>query len=1328
MMSKFLNSLSILILTLIAVVFYSNTIDAAAGHTVTVSSVVNGVTKEVVSTQAAPGTFYYNKSSNLNVSFSLGAAGNAPYTITINSGSSPSFSVQEPSAGSVNLTPVQLSGLTTGTYPLIVTSSNGIVSATTNIVIDNTIPDFDNNTLIIRNSEDVPILDIRSNSSVIKLVAPTLVETNFANEYIVNYGFGVTAVYDRTLLPAQYTVTPNAGGDIITFNILNNNFQNGTVHFRVRAVDRAGNISTDAPVASFIYDTVIPGPVTNIVMRDGTEIVAPGSSRKAVTQMTWTAPASTTDISYYNVWARVGSANFAVISSGSTTTAAVDTSSFANGTVQFKIQPVDQAGNAIPEENLTPISFILNKRNISFDIQYFPSVTSGYLTVSGVAAINSIQRESLLVVDAEPLIASYAISVADLDNDSYTFKTGTKADLQTELRALEGSPAGGYYVIVRDVAANSYRIKLNLQQVGPTLPVDKSLRIASTSTDTKDIIGISAVIRIQFDTATGADFYKAYVNGEETAIINSGVGFVDVKLDTIIFGPVDNTYELRAFTNEGNFDEYTRRSLVTQDLVKPYAVINSTQSRDTSIAFNLTVTDSNNLLTSSNAVLYLNGVEVQRQVVTKGTNDYLFNNLSVGRSNYQIKILGAFGFNNVNFPATTIINEGNVYSRSTVYNLETLRTSPDVFVNIDSYSHSFNAITVSITSTKRSIGTFDYELKIYDANDALVSSASTQTVENATSSLTQTDTKTITGLVVGGKYQLRVFDGNSVIATINFFTTKEVPTATVTTSAVRRDALDLIVRITDPDGAISTSPRKGLLKIYDADNLALVHTMNIDTANSNVVLTIPNLSSDKQYIARIFANYVTDDVYIVSNNLLVQETFRTAKPAPTATVTWFGFDAVTSNSITFEVNVEDPFNTLRETLVQLYRLDQKIGEPIAINRGRFSNLVFSGLQSNTEYVIIIQAKYDLNDGKGVITKDGFLQGFPTTFYRSNTFKTTKTTPTVSVLSSGVSNVSATIQLQILDVDTTFSSATVKLFKPGVAAPVSTRVASLRAETFRFDQLEPNIAYTFVVEADYNLGDGRGIQSRKAIYEEILRTDANVSAVISPAITEPTSIRLGINVRDYMNQIVVARLFQGNNVVGQPVLLNNGTNSLIFENLSVETIYRVAVEYTSGSVIQLAEQTFQTNRALALAIPSITLSPLVLNQTSIQVSAIVTDVDSVLGDVISVNVCGTLDNICTTVQRSVSELQVGITIDVEPGSYSVLLTAPYNTLTATGIAESLVQTFTLEEADPIDPVVVPEVPRDPSETNIGLVIISLLGVSVIGSVGVFIYSFRKMYIR
>jgi hypothetical protein len=126
------------------------------------------------------------------------------------------------------------------------------------------------------------------------------------------------------------------------------------------------------------------------------------------------------------------------------------------------------------------------------------------------------------------------------------------------------------------------------------------------------------------------------------------------------------------------------------------------------------------------------------------------------------------------------------------------------------------------------------------------------------------------------------------------------------------------------------------------------------------------------------------------------------------------------------------------------------------------------------------------------------------------------------------------------------------------------------------------------------------------------------------------------------------------------------------------------------------------------------------------------VDSALGDVISINVCGTLDNICTTVQRSVSELQTGITIDVEPGSYSVLLTAPYNILTATGIAESLVQTFTLEEADPVDPVVVPEVvpevPRDPSETNIGLVIISLLGVSVIGSVGVFIYSFRKMYIR
>ena len=1315
-----LNYTKFIIKTIILTVILSliPLVNATSGYSVTVAG--NGTTAE--STQATPGTFFYNKTTNLNVSFSIASAGTAPYSITINSGSSPTFTKQT-SAGSTDLTPAELANFNTGSYPLVVTSSNGVVSATTNVVIDTTLPTLSTSNLLVKNSADVGITDSRSNSASIKFDLPVVTDTNFNNDFIFEVALGTSSLSYNVISANNYTIVDN----VATINVgpTGLNLTDNTVNFRVTARDRAGNLSTPA-TGKFIYDTTRPGVVTTIVLRDGTEIVAPGSSRKAVTQMSWTAPANTTDISHYNLWARVGNAEFAIISSGLTTTTSVDTSGFANGTLQFKVQAVDLAGNAIPQGDLTAVSFVLSKRAISFDVQYFPSVTSGYLTVSGVAAINSLQRLSLLVIDPEPLIASYSIDTVLRENDAYTFKTGTRADLQAELRALEGSPAGGYYVVIRDAAANSSRINLSLQQVGPILPVNRSLTV--TSLDTKDIVGISTIVRIQFDASTGADFYKAYVNGEESAIVASGVGFVEVNLDTIDFGAVDNNYEIRAFTNEGNFVRYTSRNHITQDLVKPYAVINYTESRDSSISFNVTITDPNNLLTTSNAVLYLNGVEVQRQAVTKGTNDYVFNNLLASRTNYQIKILGAFRFGNpvTNFPASTVINEGNVYSLSTVYNIETLRTGPDIVVNFDSFDVEYNSITVRISSTKRSIATFDYELKVYDENNVLVSNATAQTVENATSSLTQIDTKTIGGLVVGRKYQLRVIDGASVIGRLNFFTTKEVPSATIRTNAVTGQSLDLVVNISDLDGAINTSPRKGLLKIYTASNLQEVFATSIDIANSNVIVSIPNLSFDTEYVTRVFANYVTDDVYIVANKLLAEETFRTAKPAPTAIVTWSDFFDVTSNSITFEVNVDDPFNTLRETNIQLYRLDQKIGLPIAINRGRFSNLVFSGLQSNTEYVIIIQAKYDLNDGKGVITKDGFLQGFPTTFYRSNVFKTTKATPSVSVLSSGVTNASATIRLQILDVDTTFSAATVKLFKPGVAAPVSTRVASLRAETFTFDQLEPNIAYTFVVEADYNLDDGRGLQSRRSIYEEIVRTDPNVSAVISPAITEPTSIRFGINVRDYMNQTVVARLFQGNNVVGQPVLLTNGTNSVVFENLSVETIYRVAVEYTSGAVIQLAEQTVQTNRAVALAIPTITLSPVVVRENSIEISAIVTDADSALEDVVDVNVCNTSDSICTTVQRSVSELQAGIKIDVQPGAYSVSLSAPYNILTTMGVAESLVRTISVESV-PVQPVA-PVPPREPLNIDLGFVIVSILGGSLIGLGVVFIYSFRKMYLR
>lgn len=1332
-MLKFLSKLPILILTVMTFILYTNSIEAAAGFNIIVSG--NGNT--VTSTNATSGIVYANGSFPLNLEWSWSSVGEGYTTANITIDPLPSganaYTLSGQTSSDVDIPQSAINALTEGEYKITVeaTKAGGaeaIDGALTKLIIDKTVPTLSTSTLVVKNSTDGIVTDSRSNSSTVKLDLPTVTDDNFNDDFIIEIALGTSTLSYNTISSAYFTIAAN----IATVNIgpTGLNILDNTINFRVSARDRAGNVSTTA-TGKFIYDTVRPGVPTGLLMKDGTETVANGATRKAVTQLTWTAPASTTDISYYNVYVRSGLnvANYVLIGSGNSPFN-VDTSGYANGTIFFKVQTVDQAGNAIPEADITPINFVLNRRDISFDIRYFASVSSGYLTVSGVSAINATQRETLLVVDNEPLITSYSIGTTDINNDSYVFKAGDKSALEAELRALTGSPSNGYYVVVRDLATNSFKIRLNLQQVGPTLPVNQTLTI--TSLDTKDRIGISSTVRIAFDNASGADYYKVFVNGEETSVTNSGAGFVEVSLNTISFGNVENEYVLRAYTNAGNFGVYQRRFRITDDLVKPYAVINTTTSRDNFINFNLTVNDQNNRLTQVNAVLYLNGVEVQRQPVTTGTQNYVFSGLLANRTNYQIRILGAFSYPNSNnlFPNTTIINPG------TVYNLETLRTAPDIFVDIESYTVAYNNLSFRIRSTKRTTATFDYEVKIYDSGTLVVTTPTSSVVENDTTTLVQVDSKVLAGLTVGKNYQARIIDGNIVVGTINFFTTKQIPTAKLEVAKTEGRSLEVRVNVTDPDGAILTSPTKAILRVYSADGSMLLQSTNIEVANSNITVPVPNLDPDTNYLFRLFTSYRIDDQNNVTNNRLAEAIFRTGKLAPTASVVWSNFFDVTDDSITFDVNLEDPYTTLTESNVVLYRLDQQIGTSIAINRGRFSNLVFSGLQSNTEYVIVIQVKYDLNDGNGVITKDGFLQGFATTFFRSNAFTTHKLIPEVDVISSGVTNASTTIRIQINDPDTTFTAGSVKLFAPGVSAPVATRVATLRAETFTFDNLNPNVAYEVVVEADYDINDGRGLRTRQNIYNTVLKTDPNIGADIGVPVPEANALRVPITLVDYFSQNVVAKLFQGTTQVGENILLQVGSSTVIFSNLDPLTIYRVAIEYTSGVAIQLAERSVQTLRVQGLTVPTITLSRVLVSENNLEFSAVIVDPDSSISELVEVSVCNQATEVCTVVERSVAELTAGVQIPVtEDGEYSVTLSTPYNVLTSTGTATSEVRLaiVTTSEPDPSPepgPGSIPTPVPNPesSELGLGRLLLILVSVGVVGFIGVFIYSFRSVYLR
>jgi hypothetical protein len=293
------------------------------------------------------------------------------------------------------------------------------------------------------------------------------------------------------------------------------------------------------------------------------------------------------------------------------------------------------------------------------------------------------------------------------------------------------------------------------------------------------------------------------------------------------------------------------------------------------------------------------------------------------------------------------------------------------------------------------------------------------------------------------------------------------------------------------------------------------------------------------------------------------------------------------------------------------------------------------------------------------------------------------------------------------------------------------VVALRAETFIFDSLKPNVTYEVVVEADYNINDGRGLRTRQRIFDTTLITDPNIGATIGVPVTEATVLRVPISVVDYLNQNVIVKLFEGSTQVGNNILLDNRTETIIFSDLKPSTIYRVAVEYTSGTVIQLAERSTQTLSQQALTAPTISLSRILTTKKTLEFSAVVVDPDNTITEVIDVTVCNQATEVCTIIERTIQELEDGVVIDVtEEGEYSVSLSVPYNILTTTGNAVSELRLVTIStqepepEPEPVQPI---PTPREPMDLNFGL-LGSVLGVVAIGFIGVFFYSFRRFYVR
>jgi hypothetical protein len=443
---------------------------------------------------------------------------------------------------------------------------------------------------------------------------------------------------------------------------------------------------------------------------------------------------------------------------------------------------------------------------------------------------------------------------------------------------------------------------------------------------------------------------------------------------------------------------------------------------------------------------------------------------------------------------------------------------------------------------------------------------------------------------------------------------------------------------------------------------------------------------------------------------------------------------VIDDEVLFSVLLEDPDNALSRSSIVLYEGDAIINE-IAIDRGR-SNLKFENLKSDTEYILSIHVTYDLQDGRGEISRFGRLTPSAlTTSFVIQSFRTVKTIPSADIASVTRTNQALTIALQPIDPNAAFVAGTVRIFGDQ-ASPLRTETlvrTTFQRETLQnitFTGLSPDTAYRIEVELDYNILDGRGVRTYKPIISTY-RTLPNISLDILAVRPSTSQLAIDLDLRDFSGQSVLARLFRGDNQIGNAIPVRNNESTVVFDQLDANTSYRLVIDYNNGAQL-LASRDVQTRTLTTLTTPSasLTLGTIVNQRANLTLSLV--DVDLTVVSIAEVVVCDANSSECVSESRTVSQLQAGTEVLLPYEEQTISIKLNYDLQTSTGsleLSSRLINLSETPEPEPEpepEPIEEPTVPREPLDINIGVVVASVVGAVAVGFVGLFFYSFRRFY--
>ena len=525
---------------------------------------------------------------------------------------------------------------------------------------------------------------------------------------------------------------------------------------------------------------------------------------------------------------------------------------------------------------------------------------------------------------------------------------------------------------------------------------------------------------------------------------------VDVTATRLDGLKTDNEYTLKAtYNNLQNQEETISIEFVTCAKAVPTVEIANVQSTQTEIAFELNVTDTDNVGAIAKIEL-LHGEDAP--IVVENTDRTFVNLLS--NNDYTIKVTYAYDLNDgvgeqqivktadikTKAKAAPMVEIVNVQSTQTEVSFELNVTDTDDVGAISRIKllHGDDEPILASDLTSRSFGRLlsnnDYTIQVtyvYDLNDGVGEQTLTDTVEFRTEA-------------------------------------KATPTVTISDVDSTQTSVGFVINVTDTDsvGAISK------IELLHGNDEPIV-------ADTSDVRTFENLLSNNDYTVKVAYTYDLNDGVGEQQIVKTADVKTKAKAVPTVEITNV---VPTQTSVDFAINVTDTDNVGAIAKIELLH-----GEDAPIVASDLTSRSFENLLSNNDYTIKVTYTYDLNDGVG-----------EQQIVKTADFKTLeKATPSVEIDNWTNTQNKLSADVTYTDVDVVGRIESVVLFKG------ETQVATTNERTHVvFDALEGDTEYTLVITYKYDLNDGKGEQTATQIakrytapqFEFVEATCVNTSAV------------------------------------------------------------------------------------------------------------------------------------------------------------------------------------------------------------------------------------------